>query len=80
MFLWRHLPYKWLLALAVLVYIVSPLDFLPDIFPFLGQIDDFVILTFLISNLLQNLPKLFSSPKQEPEVVKTIDVDATTIP
>ncbi len=76
----RNLPYSWLLVIAALVYIISPLDFLPDLFPFLGQIDDFVILTFLISNLLQNLPKLFSPPPKEPEAVKTIDVDATTIP
>lgn len=71
--------YSWLVVIASVIYLLSPFDILPDILPFLGQIDDVILLTFVISNLLQNLPKLFTPPKPEPEQIKTIDVDATTI-
>jgi Uncharacterized conserved protein len=81
MFLLRNPRYSWLIVLASLVYLLSPLDLLPDIFPLLGQADDLTLLVFLIYNLLQNLPKFFPT-KTETEVeedIKTIDVDATTI-
>ncbi|MEO7660285.1 MAG: YkvA family protein, partial [Pyrinomonadaceae bacterium] len=37
------------LFLAAIVYVVSPIDFIPDVFPFIGQVDDLyvVVLTLL---------------------------------
>jgi uncharacterized membrane protein YkvA (DUF1232 family) len=40
-----------LLVVAALAYIVSPLDFIPDLIPFLGQIDD----VFLLMTALQRM-------------------------
>lgn len=82
MFLLKNPPYNWLIIVASLIYLISPLDILPDIFPVLGQADDLILLVFLFSNLLQNLPKLFpfkAQKNQKNEDIKTIDVDATTI-
>jgi len=83
MFLLRNPRFNWLILLASLVYLISPFDLLPDILPLLGQADDLVLLVFLIYNLLQNLPKVFTFDQQnnqkETEDIKTIDVDATTI-
>jgi uncharacterized membrane protein YkvA (DUF1232 family) len=83
MFLLRNPRFNWLILLASLVYLISPFDLLPDILPLLGQADDLVLLVFLIYNLLQNLPKVFTfdqqNNKKEEEDIKTIDVDATTI-
>jgi uncharacterized membrane protein YkvA (DUF1232 family) len=37
------------LFLAAIVYVISPLDLIPDVFPFIGQVDDMyvVVLTLL---------------------------------
>lgn len=40
-----------LFVVAALAYIVSPLDFIPDLIPFLGQIDD----VFLLMTALQRM-------------------------
>ena len=49
---------RWLkLATAGLVlYLVSPIDLLPDTIPFLGVMDDVVLLPLAISWLLARLP------------------------
>jgi uncharacterized membrane protein YkvA (DUF1232 family) len=38
---------------GTIVYLFSPLDVAPDIFPFVGQIDDFLLVTILLSELVQ---------------------------
>lgn len=40
-----------LLVVGAIAYIVSPLDFIPDLIPFLGQIDD----VFLLMTALQRM-------------------------
>lgn len=37
---------------AAVVYVVSPLDFIPDIFPFIGQVDDLYVVALTILRLL----------------------------
>jgi uncharacterized membrane protein YkvA (DUF1232 family) len=32
------------LFLAAIVYVISPLDFIPDVFPFIGQVDDIYVI------------------------------------
>ena len=38
---------KWLVAAAV-IYVISPIDFVPDWFPLLGQLDDVVLMPLLL--------------------------------
>ena len=40
-------------ALALL-YVLSPLDFIPDILPFIGQVDDLYLLALALDRLLNN--------------------------
>ena len=40
------------LFLAAIVYVISPLDFIPDIFPFIGQIDDLYVVALVILRLV----------------------------
>jgi len=40
------------LFLSALAYLVSPWDFLPDIVPFLGQIDDLLLLSLVLKRFM----------------------------
>ncbi len=40
-------------VLAALAYIVSPLDFIPDLIPFLGQVDDVFLLLSALERLVE---------------------------
>jgi uncharacterized membrane protein YkvA (DUF1232 family) len=42
------------LVLAAIAYIVSPLDFIPDFIPFLGEIDDLFLLLIALQRLIGN--------------------------
>ncbi|NIR51425.1 DUF1232 domain-containing protein [candidate division KSB1 bacterium] len=46
-----------LLLLLALIYVVSPFDFLPDMIPFIGQLDDLFILLMTCKHFLNNCPK-----------------------
>mgnify|MGYP003444370345 CR=1 FL=1 len=40
------------LFLAAIVYVISPLDFIPDIFPFIGQVDDIYVVSLTLLRLI----------------------------
>lgn len=44
-------PEKALFAAAV-VYVISPLDFIPDVFPFIGQVDDLYVVALVLLRLI----------------------------
>ena len=48
-------PSKWLLGLAI-GYLLSPIDLIPDFIPVLGQIDDLIIVSFLLTLALRVIP------------------------
>src|SRR4051812_4734575 len=37
---------------AAIVYVISPLDFIPDVFPFIGQVDDMYVVALVLLRLL----------------------------
>lgn len=41
------------IVIAAAAYIVSPLDFIPDVIPFLGQVDDIFILILSLQRLIE---------------------------
>jgi uncharacterized membrane protein YkvA (DUF1232 family) len=43
-----------LLVGAAIAYIVTPIDFLPDFVPFLGQVDDVYLLVLALQRLMRN--------------------------
>lgn len=45
------------LLLASAIYAVSPLDFLPDLMPLLGQVDDLAIFTMACRMFIQLCPR-----------------------
>lgn len=46
-----------LLPLGTLLYVLSPIDLLPDVIPVVGIVDDFAILFFLLNIFVQNAPE-----------------------
>jgi uncharacterized membrane protein YkvA (DUF1232 family) len=66
--------YRWWVIGASLLYVVSPIDIAPDFIPFIGQIDDAVVITLLASELVQLLKDRNATIKQQ-KGEKTIVVD-----
>ena len=60
--LWRALRHpqspSWLKlgALGVLLYVISPIDLIPDVIPVIGVLDDIVLVPLAIRFLLNRLP------------------------
>ena len=83
----RHPKYRWWVMLGTAIYLVSPIDVIPDIFPIVGQIDDVMLAGLLFTELSQMaIAKLQN--RQEKNNVATdnagsetnvVDVDAETI-
>lgn len=40
------------LFVAAIVYVISPLDFIPDVFPFIGQVDDLYLVALTLLRLI----------------------------
>jgi uncharacterized membrane protein YkvA (DUF1232 family) len=51
----RNPKYRWWVILGTLAYILSPIDILPDVIPIVGQLDDVVLFTLLVSEVSQLL-------------------------
>jgi uncharacterized membrane protein YkvA (DUF1232 family) len=82
----RNPKYRWWMILGSLLYIVSPIDISPDFLPIIGQIDDVVILTLLVSEVSQLLIDTAKARKGETvdsttdsPTDKTVDVDAVSV-
>jgi uncharacterized membrane protein YkvA (DUF1232 family) len=46
----RHPKYRWLIILGTAVYLISPIDFAPDI-PIVGWVDDGLLAALLVTEL-----------------------------
>jgi uncharacterized membrane protein YkvA (DUF1232 family) len=44
------------LPLLAVLYVLSPLDFIPDVFPVVGEIDDLTVLLFAVALFLKLCP------------------------
>ena len=53
----RVAPLDKILVGAAVVYILMPLDFIPDFIPFLGEVDDVFLLVTAIQHLITNAGK-----------------------
>ncbi len=60
--------YAKILAAAVVVYALSPIDLIPDFIPVLGYLDDLIILPALITLCVKCIPKeVFDACRQRAE-------------
>lgn len=47
----RHPKWRWAVILGTALYLVSPLDISPDVFPIIGWLDDSILATLLVTEL-----------------------------
>lgn len=57
----RNPQWRWWIVLGTLLYLLSPLDISPDIFPIVGEIDDAILVTLLVGELSSVLIDRFKS-------------------
>jgi uncharacterized membrane protein YkvA (DUF1232 family) len=82
----RHPKYGWWLAIGTLIYLVSPIDIAPDFIPIIGQLDDFMLASLLVTEVSQILLEKYKSRQQRDGVASetgdntasktTIDIEA----
>lgn len=81
----RNTRYRWWIILGTLVYLLSPIDISPDIFPIVGEIDDFILVTLMMSEVSQLVFESFRSRSEKdsastPKTTNTIiDVDSVSV-
>lgn len=85
----RNPKYRWWVILGTIVYIISPIDIAPDFLPIIGEIDDTLLLTLLVTEVSGLLIEGFKNRKGENNKATnqgettskpdTIDVDAVSV-
>ena len=81
----RHPKYRWWLIIGTLVYLVSPIDIAPDFIPIVGEVDDLMLATLLVTEISQLFLERFKSQNKpagdEPEKAQnnTVEVEAETV-
>jgi uncharacterized membrane protein YkvA (DUF1232 family) len=82
----RNPKYRWWMILGTALYLISPFDIAPDFIPVIGQLDDVVLLTLLVSEVSQLLvdgvkarqgEKVAANTSDATE--KTVDVDSVSV-
>ncbi|WP_035985783.1 YkvA family protein [Leptolyngbya sp. KIOST-1] len=78
----RNSKYRWIVLLGTLVYLVSPIDISPDVFPVIGWLDDGLIATIAITEITQILldrKRNLRQVDEEISVAQAVDSDETAI-
>ncbi|WP_017294514.1 YkvA family protein [Geminocystis herdmanii] len=81
----RNPKYRNWIILGTLVYVLSPFDISPDFFPLAGQIDDFFLLSIMLTEVSQMVLTGLKNKKEknnqstENFTSKTVDVDAVSL-
>ena len=69
---YRNIPYKTISAGVVgLLYLINPIDIIPDFIPFIGQIDDILVLKFCLKLMEKDLLK-YKTWKDKQALSKTV--------
>ncbi len=71
----RSSKYRWIIVLGSLLYLASPVDLLPDVFPVVGWLDDGVIATMLVTEVSQILLEQLKTRRSKAQTsTKTISM------
>ena len=82
----RNSKYRWVIIVGTLLYLISPIDLLPDFIPLIGQIDDGIVVTLLVAELSGMLLDRAKAQKNKNVAAdttvasaETVDVNATSV-
>ncbi|MGB8701394.1 MAG: YkvA family protein [Thermosynechococcaceae cyanobacterium] len=75
----RNPQYRWWIILGTLVYLLSPVDFLPDVFPIVGEIDDIALVTLLFAEVSQMVVEQLRKRQPVSSTSPSTVADATTV-
>lgn len=87
----RNPKYRWWVIIGTLAYLISPIDIAPDFIPIIGQVDDVLLLTLLVSEVSGLVIEGWKARKGDVDATapnttedstataNTIDVDATSV-
>jgi uncharacterized membrane protein YkvA (DUF1232 family) len=76
----RNPTYRWWVILGTLVYMLSPIDIIPDVLPIVGQVDDVIIFSMLVTELSGLAIAGLKARKGSPDIsTDTVDVDAVSV-
>lgn len=68
---YRDIPYKTISAAVVgLLYVINPIDIIPDFIPFIGQVDDALVLGFCLKLIEKDLLKYKKWKDKQSETTK----------
>ena len=67
----RESKYRWIVILGSFVYLFSPFDISPDMFPVVGWIDDGVVMTLLMTEVSQILLEKVKARKSQENAVQS---------
>lgn len=71
--------YRWIMVGATLLYLLSPIDLLPDFIPVLGMVDDAVVASMFIGALSQIVLAGLTNRRQSGLRADTPDAANTTV-
>lgn len=71
--------YRWIMVGATLLYLLSPIDILPDFIPVLGLVDDAVVASLFIGALSQIVLSGLTNRRQSGLRADTSDAANTTV-
>lgn len=72
----RNPKYRWIILAGSLVYLISPFDISPDVFPIVGWLDDGMIATLLVTEVAQILLDRRKAQKDQTVFSTTLMSDA----
>ncbi|TAE52520.1 MAG: DUF1232 domain-containing protein [Nostocales cyanobacterium] len=82
----RNPKYRWWVIIGTVVYLVSPIDIAPDFIPVVGQVDDLLLLTLLVSEVSGLVIDAWKARTGRVDTVNestskdnTVDVDAVSV-
>lgn len=74
----RNPKYRWWIIAGTLIYIISPIDLLPDLIPFIGEVDDVLLFTLLLTEVSQWLIERLKVSKSKTSPEATVASTTTT--
>ncbi len=75
----RNPKYRWWIVIGTFVYLLSPFDLLPDLFPLIGEIDDIALVTLLFAEVSQIVVDRLKERQSKTDISQPTEADPKTV-